>query len=57
MTWLRHRFGFLVAMLAMGLAQLTHVLIHVAIWLRDEDYEYECEDCCNNEPTDGPWAI
>ena len=57
MTWLRHRFGFLVAMLAMGLAQATHVLIHVAIWLRDEDYEYECEDCCNNEPTDGPWAI
>ena len=56
MTWLRHRFGFLVALSAMGLARATHALIHAAIWLRDEDGEYECEDC-NNEPTDGPWAI
>ena len=58
MTWFRHRFGFLVAIAAMGLARGTHVLIHAAIWLRDEDDEYECEDCNeDNEPMDGPWAI
>lgn len=56
MTWFRHRVGFLLALLAMSLARLTHVVIHAAIWLRDE--EYECEDCNeDNEPMDGPWAI
>ena len=58
MTWFRHRVGFLLALLAMGLARLTHAVIHVGIWLRDEDDEYECEGCNeDNEPTDGPWAI
>ena len=57
MTWFRHRLGLIAALLAMGAARITHLLVHLTIWLRDEEDEYECEDCNNNEPTDGPWAI